>query len=214
MTARIRHLQEERLFDFYMAERAGEPVHPPVAEHLADCESCGARYADLAAFMDTLRSEGEADADAVFGADRLRAQQQQIARRIALLGRPARVISFPGRIVRRTINASTSRTAPRWIAAAAAAGLFIGVAVGASYQSRWGGAPLRGRSPYLVRDAASARTARVAPMPARSGGPVQVTGADDDFLTDLEIALDRPHTLELQAFDAFTPHVREIIDRR
>jgi predicted anti-sigma-YlaC factor YlaD len=213
VTARARHLPEERLFDFYMAERAGEPVHPPVAEHLADCESCGARYADLAVFMDTLRSEGDAAADAVFGADRLRAQQQQIARRVALLGRPARVISFPGRIVRRTISASTSRTAPRWIAAAAAAGLFIGVAVGASYQSRWGGSPLRSRSAYLARDAASTRAARVAPMPARSIGPADVA-ADDAFLSDLEIALDRPHTLELQAFDAFTPHVREIVERR
>jgi len=49
--SRAGHLQEERLFDFYMAERAGEPSSPPVAEHLADCKSCGGRYADLAAFI-------------------------------------------------------------------------------------------------------------------------------------------------------------------
>ena len=36
----------------------------------------------------------------------------------------------------------------------------------------------------------------------------------DAFLSDLEIALDRPRTLELQAFEELTPHVREIIDRR
>jgi hypothetical protein len=215
VTARRRHLQEERLFDFYMAERMGEPAYPPVAEHLADCEACGARYADLASFMDRLRSEGDAEADAVFGADRLRAQQQQIARRVALLGRPARIISFPGRIVRRTINASTSRTAPRWIAAAAAAGLFIGVAVGASYQFGWRGSPLGGRKPFLVRDAVSARASRVAPMPPRSSGLADMAADDADaFLSDLEIALDRPRTRELQAFDEFTPHVREIIDRR
>ena len=212
MSPRTRHLQEERLFDFYMAERTGEPVHPPVAEHLADCESCGRQYAELATFMDRLRSDGDAEADAVFGADRLRAQQQQIARLIAVVGRPARVISFPGRIVRRTINSSTTRTAPRWIAAAAAAGLFIGVAVGASYQFRWCGAPLRGGQPFLVRDAASARATRVTPMPARSGSAD--VGADDAFLSDLETALDRPHTRELQAFDDLTPHVREIVDRR
>jgi len=210
---RTRHLQEERLFDFYMAERTGEPVHPTVAEHLAECDSCARQYGELAAFMDLLRSEGDAEADAVFGADRLRAQQQQITRRVALLGRPARVLSFPGRIVRRTINASTSRTAPRWIAAAAAAGLFVGVAVGASYQFRWGGPPSRGGQPFLVRDAASARASRVTPMPTRSSGPGDI-GADDAFLSDLEIALDRPHTRELQAFDDLTPHVREIVDRR
>jgi len=38
--------------------------------------------------------------------------------------------------------------------------------------------------------------------------------SDDAFLSDLEIALERPHTRELQAFDALTPHVREITDRR
>jgi hypothetical protein len=163
--------------------------------------------------MDMLRAEGDAEADAVFGADRLRAQQQQIARRVAVLGRPARIISFPGRIVRRTINASTSRTAPRWIAAAAAAGLFIGVAVGASYQFGWRGSPLGGRQPIIVRDAVSARASRVTPVPPRSSGPADVA-ADDAFLSDLEIALDRPRTRELQAFDEFTPHVREIVDRR
>jgi hypothetical protein len=210
---RTRHLQEERLFDFYMAERAGELVHPRVAEHLADCESCGGRYAELAAFMDMLRREGDAEADAVFTADRLRAQQAQIARRVALLGRPARVISFPGRLVRRTISASTSRTAPRWIAAAAAAGLFIGVAVGASYQFRWGGGPWRAGQPLLITGAQSPRAARLTPVATRGTGQADVA-ADDAFLSDLEIALDRPHTRELQAFEELTPHVREITDRR
>ena len=116
MIARARHLQEERLFDSYMAECQGDVPDPPVAEHLADCGACAARYAALAAFMDGLRRDGDADADAVFTPERLRAQHQQIARRLALVGRPARVISFPGRIVQRTIRASTSRTAPRWIA--------------------------------------------------------------------------------------------------
>src|SRR5947207_10598718 len=125
------HIEEERLFDSYMTERSGAPIDPPVAEHLADCEACGARYAELNRFMDALRREGDAECDAVFTPERLHAQQQQIARRLEQLARPARVISFPSRIVRRTITASTSRTAPRWIAAAAAAGLFVGVAVGA-----------------------------------------------------------------------------------
>ena len=211
MIPRTRHVQEARLFDVYVAERTGEPVHPPVAEHLADCEACGRRYTELVAFMDTLRREGDAEADAVFSAGRLRAQQQQIAHRVALVGRPARVISFPGRIVRRTITASATRTAPRWIAAAAAAGIFIGVAVGASYQYRWGGAP-RGRQTFLGRDGASARASRVTAIPARATGPTDVA-ADEAFLSDLEIALDRPRTRELRAFDELTPHVREIRDR-
>jgi hypothetical protein len=204
------HLPEERLFDSYMAERNGEPIDPPVAEHLADCTSCGVRYTELATFMDTLRREGNAEADACFTPERLRVQQQHIARRIALLGRPARVLSFPGRIVRRTINASTARSAPRWVAAAAAAGLFVGVALGASYPWTWQrlGAPR-----FVALDGRAARPARMTPVATRGSSPAEVA-ADDAFLSDLEVALERPHTRELQAFDALTPHVREIRDQR
>jgi anti-sigma factor RsiW len=206
---RAHHLPEERLFDSYLAERGGTPMDPPVAEHLADCSACGARYAELTAFMDGLRRDGDAEADAIFTPERLRLQQQQIAHRIAVVGRPARILSFPGRIVRRTIDASTSRTAPRWIAAAAAAGLFVGVAVGASFQWR---AQFQGRQP-LVTDTARARAPRLTPVATRGSGAPEAA-SDDAFLSDLELALERPHTRELQAFDALTPHVREIRDQR
>ena len=209
MIHRAHHLQEERLFDSYLAERGGAPIDPPVAEHLADCAACGTRYAELTTFMDTLRRDGEAEADAIFTPEKLRLQQQQIVRRIALVGRPARVLSFPGRIVRRTIDASTSRTAPRWVAAAAAAGLFVGVAVGASFQWR---AQLQSRQGFAA-DAGRPRAARISPVPTRGSGPSEVA-SDDAFLSDLELALERPHTRELQAFDALTPHVREIRDQR
>jgi anti-sigma factor RsiW len=210
--ARAHHLHEERLFDSYLAAQTGDPLDPPVAEHLADCAACGARYTELAAFMDTLRREGDAEADAIFTPERLRAQHQQITRRLALAGRPARVLSFPGRIVRRTISVSTSRTAPRWVAASAAAGLFIGVALGASYQFEFGNAQER-QPPMRLRETASARTPRNAPVATRGTGQPDVA-ADAAFLSDLEVALERPHTRELQAFDELTPHVREITDRR
>ncbi len=203
------HLQEERLFDSYLAERGGGRIDPPVAEHLADCPACAARYAELMAFMDTLRRDGDADADAIFTPERLRAQQHQIARRIALVGRPARVLSFPSRIVQRTIQVSASRGTHRWIAAAAAAGLFVGVAVGASYEWRLAA---RGRQMFAA-DAGQSRAARTVPAAGR-GNAVADRAADDAFLSDLELALERPHTRELQAFDALTPHVREIREQR
>lgn len=208
MIQRAHHLREERLFESYLAERAGDPIDPPIAEHLTDCAACGARYAELAAFMDALRRDGDAEADAIFTPERLRIQQQQIARRLALVRRPARVLTFPERIVRRTIAASTSRTPPRWVAAAAAAGLFVGVALGASFQWR---SQLQGRAG--LADSGRARAARFSPVSTRGTVPADVA-ADDAFLSDLEIALERPHTRELQAFDALTPHVREISDQR
>lgn len=194
-----RHLQDERLLDACLAVRQGERPDPPVAEHMADCGACRARYEELVQVMDLLREEGEAEADAIFTPERLRQQQLLVARRIEHVGRAARVISFPGRFVRRTMTASGSPSAPRWVAAAAAAGLFVGAALGASYG--WGA-----RSGY-----ATPGDRRMTPVATRGTAPGEVA-ADDAFLSELELALERPHTRELRAFDALTPHVREIRD--
>jgi len=201
------HLQDERLFDCYLAGRGGELIDPPAAEHLADCAVCRERYTDFVQLMESVRDEGEAEADAVFTPERLRTQHQQIVRRLEHVGRPARVISFPGQLVRRTITASTGRTAPRWIAAAAAAGIVIGVALGASYELH----PLLQTARQQM--ARSADPTRLAPVATRGSSPADLA-EDDAFLSDLEVALERPHTRELLAFDAFTPHVREVHDRR
>jgi anti-sigma factor RsiW len=197
------HLHDDHLFECYLAQRQGEVADPPTAEHLADCDDCAARYAELALVMDTMRAEGEAETDAIFTPDRLRAQQQQIGRRIEAVGRLARVISFPGRFVQRTIRVSTLRS-PRWTAAAAAAGLFLGIALGASYEWEYRARP---NAPAL-----NARGGRLAPAAPR--GSSADIAADADFLSELELALEHPRTRELAAFDAFTPHVREISDTR
>jgi hypothetical protein len=203
---RARHLNDDRLFDCYLAERSSELLDPPAAEHLTDCDACARRYAELGRFMDAVREDAEAESDEVFTAERLRAQQQQIARRIEHIGRAARIISFPGQFVRRTIAASTSRTAPRWAAAAAAAGLFVGIAVGSAFEwdARF----------HPRRTTPSQITIGARPVAMR-GNAVPDIAPDDAFFSELEVALDRPRTRELVAFDAFTPHVREVpaIDR-
>jgi hypothetical protein len=53
----------------------------------------------------------------------------------------------------------------------------------------------------------------LSPVGTRRSSPAEIA-ADSAFLSDLELALERPHTRELQAFDALTPHVREIRDQR
>jgi predicted anti-sigma-YlaC factor YlaD len=210
---RAHHLHDDHLFDCYQAERAGAPADLPSAEHLVECEACAVRYAELASFMEALRAEGLAEADAVFTPDVLRAQQQHVARRIELAGRHARVLSFPGRVVQRTMTASTSHAAPRWVAAAAAAGLFIGIAVGASYeyQSR----PREANPRLLARDKVTSPSDTVRLKPAAPNAAIlPEAGADDAFMSELELALERPRTRELVAFDALTPHVREVRDER
>jgi anti-sigma factor RsiW len=211
---RAHHLHDDRLFDCYLAELSGETPDPRAADHLADCSDCSGRYAELSRFMDALRSEGRSEGDEIFTADRLRAQQQAIARRIEHIGRPARVISFPGGSTARTIASKTSRVAPRWVAAAAAAGIFVGAALGTSYE--W----TRGVSSGFGRAAASGfgRTpthARAMTEPVATRGSDQADVASDEaFLSELEIALDRPRTPELRAYDALTPHFKEIKDVR
>jgi len=205
---RDHHLQEERLFDCYLVERRGEALDPPAADHLADCADCGARYADLARFMDGLRADADAETDQIFPADRLRAQQQQILRRIEHLARPARVIDFPGRFVSRHLMPSGARGVTRWVYAAAAAGLVIGVGLGAVYQSEWAAIQSGRRS--AVHQIGSARPRLT---PAGVTGATLHEAADDAFLSDLEAALERPHTRSLQPFDALTPHVRDVADR-
>jgi len=199
--SRPHHIHDDRLFDSYLAQRRGEPPDPPTADHLTECASCAQRYTELAQVMDVVRAEGEAEADAIFTPDRLREQQRQIARRMESMARPARVLTFPGRVMQRTIRVSTLRS-PRWTAAAAAAGLFLGIALGASYE--WESKGRTAASAFSARSGMASHG-----VPSRSDG-----AADEAFMLELDVALDRPHTRELAAFDAFTPNFREIRDAR
>lgn len=215
MIARAPHISEERLFDSYYTERRGDRLDPPVAEHLADCEACHSRYADLARFMNTLHDDADAEIDALFPPEFLRGQLQQIARRLEHVGRAARVISFPGRFVDRHIRPSARRVTTRWVAAGAAAGLFLGVAASMFFDAE--SHALRNARQLSRRQVAnSTRPARLTPIiieGIRQPLPLAID-PDNDFLSELEVALEFPRTPELQPFDALTPHVREIRDVR
>jgi predicted anti-sigma-YlaC factor YlaD len=203
--ARAHHLQDERLFDWYLAERGRGALDPPLAEHLADCRECAARYAELVSFMDGIRAVADAETDEVFTPERLRAQRQHIARRVGLLGRAAQIIEFPGRFVSRHINTSAARSVTRWAYGAAAAGLVIGVGLGALYDFEW-----RSRRAFgaITHQLSTPGPIVTGPVAAAGSTPAR-EASDEAFLTDLEVALDRPRTQELQPFDALTPHVRE-----
>jgi len=216
MIVRAPHLQDDVLYECYYTERHGEPINPPSAEHLADCDACAQRYAEVGTFLATLSADAEADIDALFPAERLRQQQQDISKRLELVRRAARVISFPSRrnvALVQQARASATHITTRWIAAAAAAGLFVGVAAGTAFNFLPGfdfGNNVR-RSPVAMTRKASSPS-----LPTHLSSAVkkaaEVVDTDDRFMSDLESVLDRPHTSELVAFDALTPHVREIRD--
>ena len=95
--------------------------------HLGVCTACRTRFDLFSESLDELRDDAAAQADELFPAERLAVQHAQIFRRIEASERPARVIAFPR--FRAPLTSRTSH-ASRWIAAAAAAGLIVGVGVG------------------------------------------------------------------------------------
>ncbi len=210
MNIRSGHVKDSRLFASYVDERAGEPLDPRVVDHLATCADCAGRFQDMAAMMNELRDAADADADAVFSPARLEEQRQQILRRLEHVNRPARVISFPGRDAAADARPA-GLMAPRWVAAAAAAGLFIGFAVGGYL----GPERLhRARTSSFTQSTPPAMSVqRVSSTPAVRVGATQPETADDDaFLIELETALVR-HARELQPFDAMTPYVSDVENR-
>jgi hypothetical protein len=201
---RARHLQEEQLFDCYLAIRGGEGIDPPIAEHLTDCPQCGRRYADLTQFMESLSVEADDETDAIFTPERRRVQQQQIARRLEHIGHAARVISFPGRVASPQLGSVAPRFARRWVAASLAAGVFIGVATGIFFD--WQAS----RAFSVRRGNAAARQAVMIGPPEGIEIAADPSDADDAFLSEIELAGQRPRIRELLAVDALTPHAREI----
>ena len=207
MIGRSEHLHDDRLVECYFSDRGGESLDPPAVEHLADCESCGMRYAELVTFLDDMRTASDAETDALFTPERLHLQHEHILKRLEHASRSARVISFPGQLSSPS-TAAAGRVAPRWLAAAAAAGLFVG-AVGGTLLHPGFERPVT--SMHVASNTTA--TARLAPSPVVLGtAPTNLSDSidDDAFLMQLEFALERPHTQELQPFDALTPHVRPV----
>ena len=202
------HLTDDRLYECYFASRLGEPVAPPLAEHLADCSACHQRYATVEATLDATRDAGEAEADEIFTVEHRQQQHDQIMRRVEQLNRSARVISFPGQAPSGASLEAQRRLVSRWVAASAAAGLFVGVALGGWLSgARDAAAIARGQQTPPI---AAARVAPVVPATIPTAVVVPEKFDDEALLRQLESAMANPHVRELQPFDVLTPHVREI----
>ena len=174
--------------------------------HLLDCAQCRARYAEFTNWLDGVRVDARAEADEAFPPDRLAAQQAQILRRLETAGRPARVIAFP----RFTGPISTQHSGrQRWIAAAAAAGLIVGIGLGRLVDFH---------RPFGEPDGFTSGTqiARTSPSD-RSGGiqPASVSFSDEVLLYDGErfSATAVPIPAPLQHINAITPGARDFEPR-
>ena len=185
------HLDDAEIARLWTAGDA----HP----HLETCAECRGRYANLDTWLNGIGDELRAEADEAFPTDRLVAQHAQIARRLELLERPARVIAFP-KAARAVISGHSN--VRRWVTVAAAASLIAGgfglgqiVPLRTAVQNQ--AAQVIKPQPHLTTSEATQRAAELT-------APEQPTSKDDELLSDAF----RSRVTSLNALDELTPHAR------
>jgi hypothetical protein len=172
------HLSEDALIDVWSS--GSRPAH------LEHCDQCADRALEMSRWLEDVQAMGRADADDVFPEIRLENQRDQILNRLAQLDRPSKVISFPAASAAARQPFAAQRVSPGWLAAAAAAGLMIGVvSMELSHMVSFGDT--------------------VAPAVATA----PVTPYDDTDLFDN--MYDRPELGSLLALDEMTPRIADVV---
>jgi anti-sigma factor RsiW len=189
------HVSDDRLVEVCLEQAPTDSE----AAHLTACDRCRTRRARLEAMFMDIHDAASAEADEIFPPERLAAQQARILQRIEQDGRPARVIAFPAAPAAE-LRPLRTRPAGRWIAGAAAAGLTIGLLAGHLVHDL----PTLGRPsrPTLVSNSARA-TASPSPRPAAE--IVNASFNEEEFLGEIENALDGPHVPALRPLNDLTP---------
>jgi hypothetical protein len=184
------HLSDDRLVELYFTETPSAQEQ----QHLGSCAECDARRSGMAHLLDETALAAEEDLEAAFPADRLARQQLRILERAEAISGPARVIAFPAAPPASPGVVSRTRSTTRWIAAAAVAGLIVGVVAGRAGRE--------GPTGMVAGPAMSQ------PL-AQSQGPgirtVSATLSDDEFLLELESAIESRNAGALRALDELTP---------
>ena len=170
------------------------------AAHLDRCGDCRTRLAARAVELQAMATAAAAMADEPFDDAALARQRKAILERLAERRDGGRVLAFPPREPR---GARQDRPAVRWLAAAAAAGLFVGMLAGQRIHPVLS-SPLFG----LSHESA----ARIAPRPAdvrrpsaAPADPVLVHAHDEVFLSEMETAVNNRGAAELRFLDSLTP---------
>ncbi len=227
-----RHLSEDRLLALALGTPdASTRTAMAAADHLQTCGPCESRVSVLAALLEAMPEVANAGFEDAFTPQRLEAQRTRIGHRLAqLVGtvEPARVLAFP--FSPRPPRQFSDRPG-RWLAAAAAAGLLLGVTAG----------QLIHYHPVATRTATAADTAddvgRSAAALDEPAGTFDMTGtvalpppdagsqthaapltlvefaqliSEEGFLSNLDLALTSYQVSELESIDALTPRVRDL----
>ena len=146
--------------------------------------------------LDAYREAAHIEADSHFDERALEAQRQRILARLEQAGQRAKVLPFPGAAP--TVRLGT-RSSRRWISAAAAAGLLVGLLTGQLLHVMPGDNWVHPERAVLRGPAASAR------MKAVPAAVVKTSlDADDALLDAIDTAVNRPLVTDLRAFADLT----------
>jgi hypothetical protein len=198
-----RHLGDDQMIAVAVGADSRLRHRDEALAHLHSCIECTGRYDQLTRELAELRGDAHAEADAVFTPARLEAQRAQILARLEYAGHPARVIKFPAR-GNQSLAIFTGTQVRRWIAAAAAAGLIIGIAAGRMLDFRPAPEQPSVRATVTAPPAAAPRV-RDAERPVAKPAP-----DDDEILSNLDRPLYLQPVSELEALDAMTPRPRAV----
>ena len=127
-------------------------------------------------------------------------QRDRILRRIDALQSGPRVLPFPA-AGQHGHAAAQPRVFRRWVAAAAVAGLLVGLGAGRMAFNGGGARTDGGRAPA---DRAGGVTGPPRQAPTMRALHVESGRDDDQFLSEIELATAAPRTRELRAIYAFT----------
>lgn len=150
---------------------------------------------DQSAVLDGYRAAANAEADAHFDEPALEAQRHTILARLAHLGHGAKVIRFP---LANPVEAPSAPINRRWISAAAAAGLIIGLLGGQIVHLV--PQPTRRLAPMASSMTPSANSNTAGFVPARMTIP-----QDDGLLSEVDFAVQLRSASELRTLDELTP---------
>ena len=191
----MRHLSDATLARLWtQGLEGGTAVHP----HLDACAVCRARLDGFGRWLGEIGDVIRDDADEALSAERLAAQQAQIARRLEALDRPARVLAFP-KAAHAVINGHSN--VRRWVTVAAAACLIAGFGLGQVF-------PLRQAIYKQQAVAPVTLTQQKTQELVQEIAPESKTPNDEDLLSD---SFTKSHVLSLTGLDDMTPHARDIV---
>jgi len=196
------HPGDEQLLELLLASVSSDEDAGARRGHVDTCDACRRRLLALDSVLAGARASLEAEADAWFTDSRLDRQRAGVMRRLAGGQSPARVLSFPGawRLAR-----PGHGVARRWVAAAAVAGLLLGLVAGLTLD------PRRGSLERLVAGTGFGRPegGPLGPESSRLLPPVAVSPNDEAFLVELDAAMRAPRIEPLQVLDELTPRMAE-----